>query len=406
MRTLRTEEQSAYLVGRFVALQHQPYTGAAAFAVKPLAAEGLGTFAVDPHWRLYMDPVLLAGPDRWSPQVLGGVILHEYWHLLRDHSGRARDLHPLDHQCWNLATDAAINEMLLRAGLSLPEGVVTPQSLGLTPGRVEEIYYRELVARAGGGVAMTPGCGCGSGAGMPSPPWQSPGDMAPVVEVGRANGIRRDVARQVQREFGNRGRGTMPDSLKRWVDAELAPPKVAWQELLNGAVCRAVVLAQGATDFDRRRPSRRSEDGDFWRPALRGPRLSVAMVVDTSGSMSQAEIDAAMAEVAGIFLSAGVDRSSLWLVSCDATAHVGRYNGPGSVELVGGGGTNMCVGIAAAAALPSRPDVIVVLTDGETPWPEERTAAHLIVVLIGAGGSSVKPPAWATTVRIREMSAA
>ena len=39
------------------------------------------------------------------------------------------------------------------------------------------------------------------------------------------------------------------------------------------------------------------------------------------------------------------------------------------VELLGGGGTDMGAGLAKAAELRPRPDLIIVLTDGYTPWP-------------------------------------
>ncbi len=43
----------------------------------------------------------------------------------------------------------------------------------------------------------------------------------------------------------------------------------------------------------------------------------------------------------------------------------------------------MRVGIAAAEASRPRRDVVVVLTDGYTPWPDRQTRARLVVAIIG-----------------------
>jgi hypothetical protein len=60
----------------------------------------------------------------------------------------------------------------------------------------------------------------------------------------------------------------------------------------------------------------------------------------------------------------------------------------------------MRVGIAAAEASRPRPDVVVVLTDGMTPWPERPTRSRLVVAIIGAAGTVSDTPDWATTVLV------
>jgi len=74
------------------------------------------------------------------------------------------------------------------------------------------------------------------------------------------------------------------------------------------------------------------------------------------------------------------------------------------VRLAGGGGTDMGAGVAAAAALRPRPSVVVVLTDGFTPWPEDRPRGVRVVVgLLAQHGMPVhRPPGWARTVVIED----
>jgi hypothetical protein len=63
----------------------------------------------------------------------------------------------------------------------------------------------------------------------------------------------------------------------------------------------------------------------------------------------------------------------------------------------------MGAGIEAAAALRPRPTVVIVLTDGYTPWPDRPPPGIRVVVgLLSEGAESAEwpPPAWARTVTI------
>jgi predicted metal-dependent peptidase len=74
------------------------------------------------------------------------------------------------------------------------------------------------------------------------------------------------------------------------------------------------------------------------------------------------------------------------------------------LNLVGGGGTDMGAGLVAAARLRPRPSVVVVLTDGMTPWPAQAPKGMQVVVgMIGnrtQGGRPWAAPAWARVVPI------
>ena len=154
------------------------------------------------------------------------------------------------------------------------------------------------------------------------------------------------------------------------------------------------------SDYTYRRPGRRRIP-HVVTPALQRPLLTVAVVVDTSGSMGQSEVNAALADVKGVIRAAGIGVQRLVVLACDAavgaTSRVRRVE---DVQLVGGGGTDMRVGIAAAEASRPHPDVIVVFTDGCTPWPDRPARARLVVAIIGTEARADHMPDWATTVRV------
>ncbi len=61
----------------------------------------------------------------------------------------------------------------------------------------------------------------------------------------------------------------------------------------------------------------------------------------------------------------------------------------------------MRVGIAAAVALRPRPDAVIVLTDGDTPWPDQPVRGTALVVGLLAP-SSWPAPAWARVLQCHD----
>jgi predicted metal-dependent peptidase len=121
-------------------------------------------------------------------------------------------------------------------------------------------------------------------------------------------------------------------------------------------------------------------------------------VIDTSGSVTNERLALLLAEITGVIDRVTGPRRRLRAMCCDVAAHpVQDIRRAGDVELVGGGGTDLRAGFAAASRLRPRPDLVIVLTDGETPWPERRPSAAVLVCLIGEEGAA---PPWAASVRV------
>ena len=122
------------------------------------------------------------------------------------------------------------------------------------------------------------------------------------------------------------------------------------------------------------------------RPGMVKPVPRIGVVVDTSGSMGNLGPWAI-----GILQVIERRHSNVVVVNCDAEAYASKKKKKGRKrEFVGGGGTNLGLGIAALEK--QKVDWIVVITDGETPWPAEPPRAPVdIIVPKGAPPS----PKWA-----------
>jgi predicted metal-dependent peptidase len=198
----------------------------------------------------------------------------------------------------------------------------------------------------------------------------------------------------------SRQRGVVPGGMARWADEVLAPPQVDWRTLLSSGLRAALADAAGQMDYSYRRPSRRqSATPRIVMPAMRRPVPQVAVVIDTSGSMSDKALGYALAEIHGVLASSG-QRDGVRVLSCDASAdRARRVFSTKQVVLSGGGGTDMRVGIDHALDLRPQPDIVITLTDGYTPWPSAPIAGVKLLACI-IDGDSKSVPDFIYTVRV------
>ncbi|AXV10282.1 hypothetical protein DVS28_b0542 (plasmid) [Euzebya pacifica] len=236
-----------------------------------------------------------------------------------------------------------------------------------------------------------PPAGCGSGGGGKPFPCEIDGDAGDVTDSGvsahEADLLRRDAAIQIRNHQGGSGQGTVPAGLSRLAEEILAPPKIDWRRHLRASVKSGLSWAAGKVDYTYRRPSKRTQRGGVILPSMQMPKPKVVTVLDTSGSMGSDDIQAALAEIDGICKKAGLRGDDHKITYVDAAASdLQRVNSAKDIVLTGGGGTDMRVGIDLALEERPRPHVVIVMTDGYTPWPD--TPPHdckVIIVIIREG---------------------
>ncbi|MER7673449.1 VWA-like domain-containing protein [Kitasatospora sp. NPDC096128] len=392
---------------RLQAVRARPYLATALFALHLMEDRQVPTMGVDRYWRCYASPAFV---ERTAVEDLASIWVHEVSHLLRNHHGRsdrlARDLGltgPADRLRMNIAADCEINDDAFGDGLVKPAGALTPKLLDLPEGELMEDYVRGFsfdLRRLN--LAWLD---CGSGADGVDRPWELGPDGAHGLTAQEQDAVRFRVAE------GIRGRpGDAPAGWRRWAEEVFHPPQ-PWRQLL-GAALRSAVSGPGAGgDYSYGRPARRAVSlPGVVLPSLRRRPPRVSVVIDTSGSVSDDELGSALLEVAAIGRAVGGRHDLVTVLSCDAALQsVGGLCRSAGIPLVGGGGTDLRTGFAAALRTSPRPDVVVVLTDGQTPWPSVAPSCRTVVGLFrrparysenDGGYRPDAPPHWARVVRI------
>lgn len=377
------------------------YLAHALYALVPVFSTDVETMSVDTSWRVYVNPGWL---DEAAAPEVAAELAHVVWHLLLDHAGRAGDQHvdAATSAAWGQAGDITVAHTLGRTvPHRLPDGRDLPPRMGSS---AEEFFavLSQLPATTAEPSEGSPEVngGCGSGADGLRRGHELPPDADASVDPEDARLIRRRVAIEY-REHCSLHPGSQPGDAWRWAK-EILEPTVPWGPLLAGAVRRAAGWAHGHAEYTYTRPSRRSGAvPGVVLPATRRPLPAVAMVVDTSGSVDDMLLGRALGEVDGAVRALGVADEAVTVLACDAAVgKVAKVRRSRDVQLSGGGGTDMRQGIAAASALRPRPDVIVVLTDGWTPWPHQPPPGSVVVAaILGRDRRQLPPtPSWATRV--------
>ena len=325
----------------------------------------------------------------------------------------------LVHNCM----DAEINDDLEEEHLLLPKDMITPATIGKPNGKVWEEYYRELYDEADKYVICTdPNCtkesdnskgqgqgsgkvkhihlkSCGSGAHNHIDDYEEDDTIGDKLTPAEAEAIRRTVAKEIN-DYVKKSRGHVPAGLRRWAEDYLEP-KVPWNRELRVSLRKSLADVAGMVDTTYRRISRRqSIYKDMVMPGFRKPIPKVGIIIDTSGSVSEKGLARALTETTAILKASGYIKDVM-VLSCDAEVHQAKkVVNPKQIQLYGGGGTDMNKGFEFIKTSRFKPDIVVLITDAETPWPSEPTPYRTICLAVGklSQASINSIPKWMKTL--------
>ena len=296
-----------------------------------------------------------------------GMVAHLVMHPAMLHHTRrgARD-----KKRWNQACDHAINSILTDAGFDLPEGKYNdPQYRGMT---AEHIYTLIPVEEDDGGGGQGQGDGQGDdqnndpggdGGVNDSPESQNAGSTqsqqrAEESEWKTAVAQAAHVAKQA---------GNLPADLERMME-ELFEPVLPWKDIL-----RRFMTEKANDDFSWRRGNRRFIAQGLYLPSRESEGTGdIAIMIDTSCSVGQDELDAFGSEAIGVIRE--LRPTTTYVIYCDSRVqHVDEFGPDDDIQfkLHGGGGTDFRPPFEWLEERQIVPKCAVYLTDGHGPFPDE-----------------------------------
>jgi predicted metal-dependent peptidase len=392
----------ALQAARVRASYQRAYFAPALFNLIPVRTDLIASMAVDSRWRLYYNDAWLAAH---TVEENAAVLIHEVSHLLRAHEARKHAAAVRDHALWNTAADCEINDDLAAEGLPLPDDPPHPDKYGLQHGENAETYYRQMMkpeathtSTTNDQPPTTSQRDCGSGAHGERRPWELPDDDGspggvPGVDPVKAELVRRECAQKILDRSGDAG--DAPVGWRRWAHT-VVTPKVDYMATIRHTVRKALRESTlGRYDRTYRRPHRRQAAyGEFIMSSFHQPRPRPGFLIDTSSSMQETQLARAVAELGGLTRQLGYGTDVI-VACCDAAVHdVKKVFTAAQLELYGGGGTDLGAGLRWFIDRKSGPiDLLVIVTDCQTPWPEETPPFPVITIRVGEG----EPPPWGNT---------
>lgn len=326
-----------------------------------------------------------------------GLLLHEVLHAALLHVPRRGGRDPL---LWNIAADIVINGMLLGEGYALPEGGLRDKRREkLSAEEIYELLLRDprrpapapmsdLIETPPGDAgeqrsqgARTPG----AGSGRPEEA-QAPGSQA--VAGDQHDALRsywEQALQQARLGADSSAYGKMPGGVMRELE-QIRAGRLDWRTLLWRHMVRSAVDFQG---FDRRFVGQ-----GLYLDALDGETLSVAVAVDTSGSIDQESLGVFVGEVQRVLRTYPHLRCELYFADTALHGpHILRPHTPMPAP-VGGGGTDFRPFFKRITRRGGHqpPTVAIYLTDGYGSFPDRPPPIATLWVLLPSGLALDKVP--------------
>jgi predicted metal-dependent peptidase len=349
--------------------------------------------------------------DQLSLEQTQFILAHEALHCALSHFSRRQ--HRVKHR-WDLACDFAINPILVKDGFTpTPDALYMDAFADMT---AEEIYplLDELEDKKtedqhiydedeGDQDQQDPLDG--NSQSQQTPTGEGQGQEAELDEKlggGSAQPPPLDGDEREQLSIQWRQRmagaaqqalqaGKMSGAMARLVD-HLLQPQLPWRMLLA-----RYMTSVARDDYNYSRPSRR--EGEAILPSLRSAQVNIVVAIDTSGSISAAEVSEFMAEIDAIKAQV---KARITLLACDQELD---SDAPWEFEswdnfappkkFNGGGGTNFTPVFDWVESNMQQIDLLVYFTDAEGGFPGREPGFQVIWLVKGKA-----PVPWGQRIQL------
>lgn len=284
------------------------------------------TIAIDKHLNVYYNEDFV----EQNAEYIKGLLVHEIMHVVLKHHPRFEDFKDDEHQkhqmLANVSMDAVINLSLFKMAIRLPSDVIKPDKqdgylhkLGndaLNPkvkvdGSSWEEVYMELkkqMKEAPQGYQGDMVAGSDEGEDKDKKEGESPD-----TENGQLSESQVDEIIQEATNY-SKLQGKLPAELERLLD-EVYNTTTPWQKILKQNMQSFIPY-----DFNYKRPNRRAYGmGTFMPQQNKRPSVKIYAAIDTSGSVSQEEMNYFISELYTICKQFMI--LELTVMFCDAEVH-------------------------------------------------------------------------------------
>ena len=322
--------------------------------------------------KIYYNPEFVAS---LPPSQVPTLIAHEVLHIAQDHGDR---LHKRDPDVWNQACDYNINATLVECGFEPIDGWLYDPRFGTKSSdaiyailmREKEKRQRQQQSGQGDGQQQS-----GQGDGQPQSGQGAIGrDLMPSNRTAEEEAKVRESIKQRVAQAASAARlaGKMSAGLERLVGNILNPP-LPWEDIMRHYMQRVT-----QDDESWSRPNRRHTD--MILPSRRSLKIGpIAIIGDTSGSITEKELSNIGTQT--IAIAEQLQPENIRVVWADTKVcgeQVFEQGDDIQLKPVGYGGTDMRVPLAHVEQF--QPQVVVLITDGYTPWSDVEPDYPLIVV--------------------------
>jgi predicted metal-dependent peptidase len=358
------EAREKLITARIGMLIRAPFFGNLATRLKLVNADEWCSTAATDGRNLYYNSRFI---NMLRVKELEFLVGHELLHVIYDHLGRRENR---DRRIWNIANDFAVNADLKehRIGemITTVPCLYDPSYHGMTSEQIYDILMQNAKKIDIDGLfkALIDDHLEGQDDNKKNENDDKENDNRPKFTKKEMEEIRQEFLQEVIAAAQQaKDQGDIPLGVRRIIQ-QLTEPVMPWRELIQTNLTSAT-----KNDYSWMRPSRRSWHMDAIMPGMiPGEKIDVVVMIDMSGSISQAEGMHFLSEVAGMMdafdeykLKVGTFDTKVYNVQEFTSENMESIE---EYELKGGGGTDFgCIYeyLKEVGEVPTR---LIVFTDG------------------------------------------